>query len=352
MTAHPQPPLLQVQDLKTHFPIRRGILQRAVGWVRAVDGVSFALNRGETLGLVGESGSGKSTVARTIVRLTEPTEGSVTFQGKDLLSLRGSALRTARRDIQMVFQDPYSSLDPRMKVSRIVAEPLEIHQLAAGAELRTRVADLLRTVGIPESAGDRFPHQFSGGQRQRIAIARTLAVEPALVICDEPTSALDVSIRAQIVNLLRRLQSTFSLTYLFIAHDLSLVRQMTDRVAVMYLGKVVEVSATAELYANPRHPYTVALLSAVPIPDPVAEKRRRRILLSGDIPSPAAPPQGCRFHTRCWLRQRLGNPEVCEREEPALRQIRPGHTTACHFAEELTTVGTQTRSEAPNGLST
>jgi oligopeptide/dipeptide ABC transporter ATP-binding protein len=316
--------------------------------VKAVDGVSFDLRRGETLGLVGESGSGKSTVARTIVRLTEPTDGTVSFQGADLLHLSGSRLRAARRHIQMIFQDPYSSLDPRMKVAHIVAEPLVIHHLASGGEARRRVTELLQTVGIPESALDRYPHQFSGGQRQRIAIARTLAVEPALVICDEPTSALDVSIRAQIVNLLRRLQDTFSLTYLFIAHDLSLVRQVTDRVAVMYLGKIVELASTATLYGTPRHPYTHALLSAVPIPDPVAEKRRRRILLSGDIPSPAAPPPGCSFHTRCWLRQRLGNPERCQREVPELRQVGPGHTTACHFAEELETTATQT-SEAADG---
>lgn len=335
MTQPPQSPLLDVVGLKTYFPIRRGVLQRRVGDVKAVDGVSFGINRGETLGLVGESGSGKSTVARTLIRLIEPTAGTIRFQGDDLLALEGRALRSARRHIQMVFQDPYSSLDPRMKVGRLLAEPLQIHRLAHGEALTLRVNELLETVGMNATAANRYPHQFSGGQRQRIAIARALALEPALVVCDEPISALDVSIRAQIVNLLRSLQTRFQLAYLFIAHDLSVVRQVSDRVAVMYLGRIVEIAARDDLYSNPRHPYTHSLLSAVPIPDPVAEKRRMRIILAGDVPSPADPPSGCSFHTRCWLRKELDNPAECESDVPELRQFRPGQFVACHFAERI-----------------
>jgi oligopeptide transport system ATP-binding protein len=328
--------LVEVKDLKVWFPITEGIvIERHVGDVRAVDGISFTLRRGETLGLVGESGCGKSTTGRAIIRLTEPTSGSIDFDGVDLATLGSGDLRRMRRRMQMIFQDPYSSLNPRMTAGGIIGEPLDIHRIGDRRERRERVRDLLATVGLNPDFADRYPHEFSGGQRQRIGVARSLAVHPDLIIADEPISALDVSIQAQIINLLERLQGEFDLTYLFIAHDLSVVRHISDRIAVMYLGKIVEVASSADLNRFPFHPYTVALLSAIPIPDPVVESRRRRIILRGDVPSPAAPPSGCRFHTRCWLRERLGNPEECATVDPELRVLASGHEVACHFAEQV-----------------
>jgi oligopeptide/dipeptide ABC transporter ATP-binding protein len=332
--------LLTVKDLQVYFPILTGVMRRRTGWVRAVDGVSFHIDPGETLGLVGESGSGKTTIGRTIVRITQPLAGSIDLGGVDLLALKGEDLRRRRRGFQMVFQDPYSSLDPRQTVGEILAEPLRVHKLAEGRAREARVAELLDLVGLDTSFVERYPHEFSGGQRQRIGIARALAVEPEIIVCDEPISALDVSIQAQVINLLERLQADLGLTYLFIAHDLAVVRHIADRVAVMYLGKIVEIAPSDDLYAQPLHPYTVALLSAVPVPDARTERSRRRIILKGDIPSPADPPSGCRFHTRCWLRERLGNPEICATEDPPLAPIptaSPGQTVACHFAGEQVT---------------
>jgi oligopeptide/dipeptide ABC transporter ATP-binding protein len=339
-TEAPAPggPLLTVKDLQVYFPILTGVLRRRTGWVQAVDGVSFHIDRGETLGLVGESGSGKTTIGRTIVRITQPLAGSIDLGGVDLLALKGDDLRRRRRRFQMVFQDPYSSLDPRQTVGEILAEPLRVHNLASGKAREARVAELLDLVGLDTSFVERYPHEFSGGQRQRIGIARALAVEPEIIVCDEPISALDVSIQAQVINLLERLQGDLGLTYLFIAHDLAVVRHIADRVAVMYLGKIVEIAPSDLLYAQPLHPYTVALLSAVPVPDARTERSRRRIILKGDIPSPADPPSGCRFHTRCWLRERLGNPEICATQDPPLAPIAaatPDQTVACHFASEL-----------------
>jgi oligopeptide transport system ATP-binding protein len=329
-------PLLEVDDLKVWFPIREGlIVQHHVGDVRAVDGVSFTIGRSETLGLVGESGCGKSTTGRAILRLYDPTAGTVTFDGTDIASLSGDGLKAVRRRMQMIFQDPYSSLDPRMTAGGIIAEPMDIHGARTPAERRERVRDLLATVGLNPDYAERYPHEFSGGQRQRIGVARALALDPELIVADEPISALDVSIQAQIINLLERLQATLGLTYLFIAHDLSVVRHISDRIAVMYLGRIVEVAGSVELNTTPLHPYSVALLSAVPVPDPVLESRRRRIILRGDVPSPVNPPAGCRFHTRCWLREQLGDPERCETEDPALRELGTGHTVACHFAEKV-----------------
>ncbi len=328
--------LLQVEGLKMYFPITSGILlSRHVGDVRAVDGVSLTIQKGETVGLVGESGCGKSTVGRTILRLYRPTAGSVVFDGQDITHAKGSTLRAFRRRMQMIFQDPYASLNPRMTAAGIVSEPLEIHGVSSGRERTERVRDLLATVGLDPDYGDRYPHEFSGGQRQRIGVARALALHPDLIVADEPISALDVSIQAQIINLLEHLQDEFQLTYLFIAHDLSVVRHISDRIAVMYLGKIVETAGSRDLYERPLHPYAVALLSAVPIPDPAVEGRRRRIILTGDVPNPANPPSGCRFHTRCWLRERLGNPERCVAEEPILRELAGRHDVACHFAEEV-----------------
>jgi len=324
--------LLEVRDLTVHFPITQGIvIERRVGAVHAVDGVDIWIDRGETLGLVGESGCGKSTVGKTILRLVEPTSGTISFDGRDITRLSGEALRRARRRMQMIFQDPFSSLDPRQSVGSLLAEPIEVHGLAKGREVDDRVRDLLEVVGLPPASAGRYPHEFSGGQRQRIGIARALAVRPELIVADEPVSALDVSIQAQIINLMEKLQDEFGLTYLFVAHDLAVVRHIADRVAVMYLGKIVEVASSDELYIAPLHPYTIALLSAIPIPDPEVEMRRERILLAGDIPSPVHPPSGCRFHTRCPFRQ----PERCADESPALRDIEPGHTVACHYAEEI-----------------
>ncbi|MBI4506793.1 MAG: ABC transporter ATP-binding protein [Chloroflexi bacterium] len=324
----PNGALVEVRELKVHFPIYRGlIIQRQVGAVKAVDGVSFAIRKGETLGLVGESGCGKTTTGRALLQLYRPTGGEVLFDRQSLIRLRGDRMRRMRRRMQMIFQDPYASLNPRMTVGSIVGEPLEIHGLARGGAKRERVAELLQLVGLNPYYANRYPHEFSGGQRQRIGIARALAVQPEFIVCDEPISALDVSIQAQIVNLLIELQQQFHLTYLFISHDLNVVRHVSDRVAVMYLGKIVETADRDELYRSPLHPYSKALLSAVPVPDPQMERQRERIILYGDIPSPARPPTGCRFHTRCPIAQ-----DICQRVEPEFREATRGHWVACHFA--------------------
>jgi oligopeptide transport system ATP-binding protein len=314
---------LDVRSLKKYFPITKGfIFQRQVGAVKAVDDVSFFIRKGETLGLVGESGCGKTTTGRVILRLMEPTSGEAYFEGRNIFGLSKEDLRRMRRNMQIIFQDPYSSLNPRMTVGDIIGEPLEIHNLARGKEKVRRVQELLEVVGLSPYHANRYPHEFSGGQRQRIGIARALAVNPKLIICDEPVSALDVSIQAQVLNLLEELQKEFGLTYLFIAHDLSVVKHISDRIAVMYLGKIVEIAAGEELFANPQHPYTEALLSAVPIPDP--DMRRERIILPGDVPSPVNPPKGCRFHTRCLYAQ-----ESCRIDEPPLVDVGGGHYVAC-----------------------
>ncbi len=320
-------PLLDVKNLKMHFPLTQGIIfQRKVGAVQAVDGVSFHVNRGETLGLVGESGCGKSTTGRAILQLYKPTEGQVNFNGKDLTKLDSGEMRKMRRHLQMIFQDPYASLNPRMTVGNIVSEPMQIHKLVPKAERTKRVQELLQTVGLNPYFANRYPHEFSGGQRQRIGIARALAANPDFIVCDEPVSALDVSIQAQIVNLLEDLQDQFGLTYLFIAHDLSVVRHISDRVAVMYLGKIVELADRNDLYDNPLHPYTKALLSAVPIPDPVVERQRERIILTGDVPSPINPPSGCHFHTRCPYVM-----DVCKKVDPFFANQGGDHFVACHL---------------------
>jgi len=324
-------PLVHIENLKKHFPIRRGIIfQRQVGAVQAVDGVSFDIHRGETMGLVGESGCGKSTTGRTMLRLYPPTGGSVLFGGKDIFKSNGRDLLAIRRQAQMIFQDPYASLNPRWTVNAIVGEPLWVHGLAKGRAQTERVQELLKLVGLNPMYVNRYPHEFSGGQRQRIGVARALASDPEFIICDEPISALDVSIQAQVVNLLEDLQNKLGLTYLFIAHDLSMVRHICDRVAVMYLGKIVELAPKDELYSNPLHPYTQALLSAVPVPDPKAERQRQRIILTGDVPSPVNPPSGCRFHTRCPIAQ-----SVCSEQEPEWRDptVSGGHWVACHLAQ-------------------
>ncbi|HTX82619.1 MAG TPA: oligopeptide/dipeptide ABC transporter ATP-binding protein [Streptosporangiaceae bacterium] len=332
-------PLLQVMNLKVHFPVREGLaFKRTVGTVRAVDGVSFSVGRGETLGLVGESGSGKTTLGRAVVQLYRPTEGKVLLNGTDLAPLSAHQLVEARRRMQMVFQDPYSSLNPRQTVGATVAEPLVIHRVGSPETRRRSVADLLALVGLRAEDASKYPNQFSGGQRQRIGIARALALRPDIIIADEPVSALDVSIQAQIINLLQRLRGEYGLALIFVAHDLAVVRHVSDRIAVMYLGVIVEMAGTEDLFEAPLHPYTVALLSADPVPDPAIEARRSRIVLTGDIPSPASPPSGCRFHTRCWLREQLGRPERCEQEIPGLMDVSPGHAVACHFAEEKTTL--------------
>ncbi|MCX8061586.1 MAG: dipeptide ABC transporter ATP-binding protein [Anaerolineales bacterium] len=323
--------LLSVRNLIKYFPITRGIIfQRQIGAVHAVDDISFDIHRGETLGLVGESGCGKSTTGRTILQLYRPTSGQVLFDGVDLVTLKGNELRKMRRRMQMIFQDPYASLNPRMTVGEIIGEPLLIHGVAKGKAIQERVEQLLELVGLNPAFSNRYPHEFSGGQRQRIGVARALALQPDLIVCDEPISALDVSIQAQVVNLLEDLQHQFGLTYLFIAHDLSMVRHISDRVAVMYLGVLVELADRNELYNNPLHPYTQALLSAVPIPDPFVEERRRRIILEGDVPSPVNPPSGCRFRTRCKYAK-----EICSEVKPDWRELQPGHFVACHFAGEL-----------------
>jgi len=320
--------ILQVENLKKYFPIRRGVFQRHVGDVKAVDGVSFDVYRGETLGLVGESGCGKTTTGRTIIRLYEPTDGHVHFEGADLAATSGSNLRQMRRKMQMIFQDPYASLSPRMSVLGIVGEPLEVHRVASGKERKDRVAELLELVGLDPAFMNRYPHEFSGGQRQRIGLARSLALNPDLIICDEPISALDVSIQAQVVNLLEELQAKLGLTYMFIAHDLSMVRHISNRVAVMYLGKIVELTDRDALYSNPLHPYTQALLSAVPVPDPFIEEKRQRIILEGDLPSPANPPQGCNFNTRCPVAI-----DTCFEMEPEFIEVASGHSCACHLVK-------------------
>jgi oligopeptide transport system ATP-binding protein len=340
-TGGPSDELVSVQSLKVAFPIHTGSFLRGANVsVRAVDGVDLTIQRGETLGLVGESGCGKSTLGRAILRLTRPTDGSVKFDGVELTSLGSSAMRRMRRRIQMIFQDPYGSLDPRMTVASIVAEPIEIFGLASGVEKAKRINHLLEVVGLSSRVRGRYPNEFSGGQRQRIGIARALAVEPEFIIADEPVSALDVSIQSQIINLLEDLQAEFSLTYLFIAHDLAVVRHISNRVAVMYLGKIVEVGERDELYRLPLHPYTQALLSAVPVPDPAAHAARQRIILRGDVPSPIDPPSGCRFRTRCFLRERLGNPEICSTTEPPLHAHGASdHRVACHFVDTDEAVG-------------
>ena len=325
--------LLDVSDLRVWFSAPSGTKHKAP--LRAVDGLTFKIHSGETLGLVGETGCGKSTTGRAVLQLVRPTSGSVVFDGIDLTRLDDRKLRPLRRHMQLIFQDPYSSLNPRMSVGDIIAEAIDIHRLRRGTDVRRRVEELLVLVGLVPNSVHRFPHEFSGGQRQRIAIARALAVEPKFIVCDEPVSALDVSIQAQIINLLADLQDELQLTYLFISHDLAVVRHISDRIAVMYLGAFVELSGASELYRTPLHPYTVALLSAVPIPDPDIEGRRRRIAIDGDIPSPADPPSGCRFHTRCWLRERLGKPERCVTEVPALQSFEGTHEVACHFAAEV-----------------
>jgi oligopeptide transport system ATP-binding protein len=317
-------PLLEVKHLKKHFPIKGGVFSKTVGYVYAVDDVNFTIEKGETLGLVGESGCGKSTTGRTVLRLIEPTDGVICFEGQDITHLDKSAMRALRREMQIIFQDPYASLNPRMTVGSIIGEPLEIHKIAKGSEKEERVASLLQKVGLRAEDMRKYPHEFSGGQRQRIGIARALALNPKLIVCDEPVSALDVSIQAQVINLLEDLQAEFGLSYLFIAHNLNVVEHISNRVAVMYLGQIVELASDEELYKNPQHPYTEALLSAVPIPDPTVKKKR--IILEGDVPSPINPPKGCHFHTRCMYKDK-----ICEEVEPEFKDIGGGHWVACHF---------------------
>lgn len=330
--------LLQVDDLIMHFPITQGIIfQRQIGSVRAVDGVSFSIKRGETLGLVGESGSGKSTIGRCLVRLNQPTSGKMLLGDIDLSVVQRHDLRNARRKVQMIFQDPFASLNPRFSIGSLIGEPMVIFKTGSKAEIRQRTEELLSTVGLNPQFVDRYPHEFSGGQRQRIAIARAISIQPEFIIADEPVSALDVSIRAQVINLMQRLQRQMGLTYLFITHDMSVVRHVANRIAVMYLGKLMEVSDRADLFVNPLHPYTMALLSAVPIPDPRVERQRKRIILKGDLPSPINIPTGCRFHTRCPIAQ-----DICRQVEPPLEdKTGRGHLAACHFSERVSSLAKQ-----------
>ena len=320
--------LLEVHDLVKYYPVTAGVLRRKVGDVKAVDGVSFSIEPGETLGLVGESGCGKTTTGRCILQLQEITAGEVVFQGQDLTQMKGESLRRMRRHMQLIFQDPFASLDPRMTAGDIVGEPLKVHDIARGKKYRQQVSELLSMVELSPTVSGRYPHEFSGGQRQRLGIARALAVRPAFIVCDEPVSALDVSIQAQIITLLMRLREEFNLTYLFIAHDLAVVRNISDRVAVMYLGKIMEITSSDRLYDEPQHPYTISLLSAVPIPDPVIDRTRERIILKGDVPSPMNPPSGCPFHTRCPHAE-----EICKSQVPELKSTGPNHWTACHLVE-------------------
>lgn len=331
-TNHTKKPFIDVRDLKMHFPIKAGgLFQRNIGTIRAVDGASFFIRKGETLGLVGESGSGKTTIGRCLLQLHRPSSGEVYFDQHNLCRIKGSKLRHMRRRMQIIFQDPYSSLNPRMTAGNIIGEPLKVHKLSKNREdYAQQVGELLELVGLNKHMADRFPHEFSGGQRQRIGIARALAVKPDFIVCDEPVSALDVSIQAQILNLLEDLQDRFNLTYLFIAHDLSVVRHISDRVAVMYLGKIVEIATSEEIYNNPLHPYTQALLSAVPIPDPITERARKRQELYGEIPSPLAPPPGCVFNPRCPI----AIPERCQKTIPELKEVTTGHWVACVKAPE------------------
>jgi oligopeptide transport system ATP-binding protein len=324
--SEPSPPLLSVRNLKKYFPVRRGVLSRVVAHVKAVDDISFDIFKGETFGVVGESGCGKTTAGRAILRLIEPDTGHIQFDGADLMKLDSTSLRKKRRDMQIIFQDPYASLNPRMTIRSIVGEPFAIHRLASGSEREQRVAALLKTVGLDPSVMNRYPHEFSGGQRQRIGIARAVALKPKLIVADEPVSALDVSIQAQIINLLADLQDQFQLTYLFISHGIPVIEHISDRIGVMYLGKLVEVGTSEQICLAPKHPYTQALLSAVPIPDPAA--RKQRIVLKGDVPTPINPPSGCRFHTRCPIAV-----DRCKVEEPPLRRLEDGRLTACHLAE-------------------
>jgi oligopeptide transport system ATP-binding protein len=324
--------LLDIRDLKMYFPLTRGIvLQRVIGYVRAVDGISFTIEQGQTLGLVGESGSGKTTIGRTIVRLYKPTEGQIIFDNQDLAQMGGEHLRQIRLRVQMVFQDPFASLNPRFTIGSLIAEPMHIYNIGSSSEIREKTSELLSVVGLRPEYINRYPHEFSGGQRQRIAVARALSINPEFIVLDEPVSALDVSVRAQVLNLLQRLQNQFNLTYLFVSHDLSVVRHVADRIAVMYLGRIVELADRDELYAGPKHPYTQALLSSIPIPDPQIEKRRHRIILSGDLPSPINIPSGCRFHTRCPMAQ-----QICREVDPIFeRKEGREHYAACHFSEEV-----------------
>ncbi len=316
--------LLEVKDLKKHFPIKGGVFSKTVGYVYAVDGIGFTVHKGETLGLVGESGCGKSTTGRTLLRLIEPTSGEIHFEGQNITEIEKGEMRSLRREMQIIFQDPYASLNPRMTVGSIIGEPLEIHKIAKGGEKQERVAALLEKVGLRPEDTRKYPHEFSGGQRQRIGIARALALNPKLIVCDEPVSALDVSIQAHVINLLEDLQEEFDLSYLFIAHNLNVVEHISNRVAVMYLGKIVELATDRELYTNPQHPYTEALLSAVPVPDPTAEKKR--VILQGDVPSPINPPSGCHFHTRCPYKE-----QICEEVAPEFKDLGGGHWVSCHL---------------------
>lgn len=322
-------PLVRVENLTKHFPITRGLIfQKQVGAVQAVDGLNFDIYQGETFGMVGESGCGKSTTGRAILQLHKPTAGKVFYEDIELTTATPQTMQHMRRNMQIIFQDPYASLNPRMTVGNIIAEPLDVHNIGTTAERQERVQDLLRLVGLNPYFVNRYPHEFSGGQRQRIGVARALALEPKFIVCDEPISALDVSIQAQVVNLLEKLQEELGLTYLFIAHDLSMVRHISDRVSVMYLGKMVELATREELYGNPLHPYTQALLSAVPIPDPVKESKRKRVILEGDVPSPINPPSGCHFHPRCPIAA-----EICSQVEPEWREVSDGHWVACHLVD-------------------